>query len=145
MGAVKNGNMSMIRRIHTELEHRIPDTIHEVVESVFPMVWYHAQTRSDRLPLIVEFLVSVSTPELQDKWFRDLQKVEKKRVRLASLLGKLDHKAIYSAFERGRALASWRRLSISSKTQVIETVVGLDPEEAVWDYTIPKVIDSFVI
>lgn len=129
--AIRSGSVDVIegvyRHFYQRQEDRDLDLDHILSES-FPFVWIHAIANPKGMCQVVEYLVSLSSQELEKQWRDDLFKRQRKRMRLASCIGRMkDMYDVQAAFDRGvqrkRTLEMWSGLTADGKQDFVERLM----------------------
>jgi len=125
--AVRKGESDLLHEIYLQLEQDVEQPyLNEVLKDSFPYVWINCIGAPHKVSEMIEYLVSISDLELENEWRRQVFQRNKKRMRLAKVLGNWTAPSeVQNAFNRGmeKKLAGWCGLSSRDRHTFLETLM----------------------
>merc|ERR1711964_732821 len=125
--AVRKGIPRVFDEIYQYLQKTTEEaSLKQILRDSFPYVWINAVGAPQKVQDMIEYLVSISDIELENEWHRQVFNRNKKRMRLAKILGNWTAPSgIQKAFMRGvkAKLSGWCDLDRKDKHTFLETVM----------------------
>merc|ERR1711964_946709 len=145
--AIRKGKPKVLDEIYRHLEKQTKKSfLNEIMRDSFPYVWINAVGAPQKVQDMIEYLVSVSDIELENEWHRQVFNRNKKRMRLAKVLGNWTApSAIQKAFMRGmkRKLSGWCDLNHNDKHTFLETLMESKTDNRLTH--VANLVDEFLI
>jgi len=125
--AVRKGEVPLLDEVYLRLRGDFAQpSLNEVLKDSFPYVWINAIGAPHKVSDMIEYLVSISNLELENEWRRQVFHRNKKRMRLAKVLGNWTAPTeVQKAFNRGMAkkFSGWSDISDQERHIFLETLM----------------------
>lgn len=145
--AIRKGDIPILSEVYSYLKDKIDvDFLREVLRDSFPYVWINAVGAPEKVQRTIEYMVSVSDLELEAEWHRQVFQHNKKRMRLAKVLGNWSAPSVVQeAFVRGMKLklSGWCGKSDQDKHRFLEILMESKTETRLTH--VADLVDSFLI
>merc|ERR1711964_682787 len=145
--AVRKGIPTVFDEIYQYLQKTTEEaSLKQILRDSFPYVWINAVGAPKKVQDMIEYLVSISDIELENEWHRQVFNRNKKRMRLAKVLGNWTApSAIQKAFMRGMKtkLSGWCDLSQKDRHIFLETLMESETDTRLTH--VADLVDLFLI